>query len=86
MKREFTFYVRTHCKKESLKVNYKVMQYVLSHIKKILEQYNKNLNDYDFPCLTPSNNHTELPKLLSEEMSIPVSPRNLENITLLNEG
>ncbi|CAG8855136.1 38902_t:CDS:1, partial [Gigaspora margarita] len=59
---------------------------VLLNIKALLEQHYKSLNDYDLPPLKlPNNFQEELPRLITNELSIPVSDEDLRKIELLNE-
>ncbi|CAG8695146.1 3887_t:CDS:2, partial [Racocetra fulgida] len=59
---------------------------VLLHIKHLLEQHHKCLNDFDLPTLIlPYDLPNELPRLILNELNIPVSAEDLEKIRLLNE-
>lgn len=59
---------------------------VLLQIKSLLEQHNKSLNDYDLlPLKLPANLPNELPRLIANELNIPVSVEDLTKIDLLNE-
>ncbi|CAG8712704.1 24746_t:CDS:2 [Gigaspora margarita] len=57
---------------------------ILKHIDSFLQQYDKNINDYDLPKTTNIINKN-LPKIILEELSIPVLFDNIEKIKSLNE-
>lgn len=59
---------------------------VLLHVKSLLEQHYKSLNDYDLPLLKlPANLPNELLRLILNELNIPVSIEDLTKIELLNK-
>ncbi|CAG8736815.1 36573_t:CDS:2, partial [Racocetra persica] len=49
-------------------------------------QHHKSLKEYDLPPLiSPNNNWNELPKLILNELNIPINTDDLKKIELLNE-
>ncbi|CAG8838176.1 8937_t:CDS:2, partial [Gigaspora margarita] len=58
---------------------------ILKHIDSFLQQYDKNINNYDLPKTTNIINE-DLPKIILEELSIPVLFDDIEKIKSLNES
>ncbi|CAG8600796.1 18124_t:CDS:2, partial [Gigaspora margarita] len=77
--------VRRFCK-NGIPDGYPRINAMLLHIKSLLEQYYKLLSDYDLPTLKlPTDLPNELPRLIINELNIPVSIEDLTKIELLNK-
>ncbi|CAG8692073.1 11688_t:CDS:1 [Gigaspora margarita] len=72
--------------KKEIPNNYLQTNAVLLEITQILKQHHKSLNNFDL-LLLPStiDNFNELPRLLINELNIPVTSEDLAKIEMLNE-